>query len=169
LLAKVYVPAKEFKKLRQDQAVQLVLDSGRERLAGRIKLVSPVIDPSSGTIKLTIEISSYPPQTRPGDFAEVQIVTEHRTGSILVPKGAVISDQGEDVVFVAVDDLAERRTVEVGFVDDLHAEILSGLRAGELVVTKGQRSLKHGAPLNILEGGPDKIDPVAASGQGEDT
>ena len=46
---------------------------------------------------------------------------------------------------------AERRVVEVGFTDDDHAEILSGLAAGEQVVVKGQRSLKHGSPLKILE------------------
>ena len=46
---------------------------------------------------------------------------------------------------------AERRVVDVGFTDDEHAQILSGLETGELVVVKGQRSLKHGSPLKVLE------------------
>jgi membrane fusion protein (multidrug efflux system) len=173
LLARVHVPAKEFRKLRQDQAVQLVLDSDQKRLQGRIKLISPVIDPTSGTIKLTVEIPEYPAGTRPGDFADVHIVTERRTGTTLVPRIAVISDKGEDIVFVATgispgvaaedsnagprdpgeaSAVAERRIVEVGFTDSDHAEILSGLQPGEVIVVKGQRSLKHGDPLKILEG-----------------
>ncbi len=155
LLAKVHVPSREFKRLQQNQAVELVLDSNGLRLTGHIKLISPVIDPTSGTIKITVEVSEYPAGTRPGEFAQVQIVTEKRDGATLVPRGAVLTDKGESVVYVPLekDDKlsAERRIVEVGFTDDDHVQILSGLEPGETVVIKGQRSLKHGAPLKILE------------------
>ena len=136
------------------QAVDLVLDSSGQRLAGRIKLISPVIDPTSGTIKLTVEVPDYPADTRPGDFAQVQIVTEKREGVVLVPRGAVVTDKAERIVFTVAgngEPTAERRVVEVGFTDDENAEILSGLAAGERIVVKGQRSLKHGTPLRILE------------------
>jgi len=154
LLAKVHVPSREFNQLRQDQDVELVLDSGGQRVQGRIKLISPVIDPASGTIKITIEIPSYPEGTRPGDFAQVQIVTERRDGAVLVPRSAVLTDKGETVVFVAAGQegaVAERRVVEVGFTDDERSQILTGLAAAERVVVKGQRSLKHGSPLKILD------------------
>jgi membrane fusion protein (multidrug efflux system) len=166
LLARIHVPAKEFKKLKPDQTVELVLDSNQTRLAGRIKLVSPTIDPASGTIKITVEIPEYPPETRPGDFAEVRIVTERRHGSTLVPKIAVVTDRGDQVVYVAADSTAERRVVEVGFQDDDHAEILSGLDAGEQVVVKGQRTLKHGAPIKILEDDMPEPEPQGASPRG---
>ena len=149
LLAVVHVPSKEFKRLQPNQPVQLVLDSNKERLEGRIKLVSPVIDPASGTIKVTIEIPSYPQGTRPGDFAEVRIVTERHEASTIVPKIAVFTDRGDQVVYVAADSTAERRVVEVGFQDDVNAEILSGVKGGENVVIKGQRSLKHGSAIKI--------------------
>jgi membrane fusion protein (multidrug efflux system) len=152
LLARVHVPAKEFRKLQAEQPVTLRLDSDGREMRGTIKLVSPVIDPTSGTIKLTVEIPEYPGDTRPGDFAEVSVVTELRTGTTLIPRAAVVADKGEDVVYVAADDQAERRVVEVGFTDDAHAEILSGVAPGELVVIKGQRSLKQGTLLKILEG-----------------
>jgi membrane fusion protein (multidrug efflux system) len=130
-----------------------------QRLQGRITLVSPVIDPQSGTIKVTIEIASYPAGVRPGDFAEVRIVTDSHQRAMLVPRLAVISEKGEDVVYVAaVDSTAERRVVTLGFSDNVNAEILTGVQAGERVVVKGQRSLKHGAPIKIL---PDDI-PAAA-------
>jgi len=152
LLARVQVPSKEFRRRKPEQVVELVLDSDQRRLQGTITLVSPVIDPTSGTIKVTVEIQEYPPDTRPGDFAEVRIVTERHERSVLVPKIAVFTDKSEEVLFVAAaDSTAERRTVEVGFRDDRHAEILSGLEAGEQVVVKGQRSLKHGAPIEIME------------------
>jgi len=151
LLARVHVPAKEFNKLKPDQAVDLTLESNGTRLRGRIKLVSPVIDPSSGTIKVTIEIPSYPRGVRPGDFAQVSIVTERRPGRTLVPKTALVNDRGEQVVYVSADSTAERRVVEIGFQDENNAEIVSGVSDGEHVIVKGQRTLKHGSPIRILE------------------
>jgi len=156
LLARVHVPSREFNKLQQNQEVNLVLDSSGARLTGRIKLISPVIDPASGTIKLTIEVAEYPAGTRPGDFAQVQIVTEKRDDVTLVPRIAVLSDKGESVVYTMTGDeipTAERRIVEIGFTDDHHAQILSGLAVGEPVVVKGQRSLKNGSPVKVLEDG----------------
>ena len=178
LLANVHVPSRELGKLKQNQSVRLSLDSSGERLEGRIKLISPIIDPTSGTIKLTIEISDYPDGTRPGDFAAVSIVTEKHPGATLVPRGAVMTEKGESFVYVAVlaeakprgkpgegnpaDDgpvlSAERRVVEIGFTDDEHAEILSGLKKGEEIVVKGQRSLKHGVPLKVLERDGAQVD-----------
>ncbi|NIM19874.1 MAG: efflux RND transporter periplasmic adaptor subunit [Candidatus Latescibacteria bacterium] len=164
LLARVHVPSKEFKKLKPDQPVQLVLDSNQARLQGRIKLVSPIIDPTSGTIKVTVEIPEYPPDTRPGDFAEVRIVTEKRTGVTLVPKIAVFTDRGDQIVYIAADSTAERRIVETGFEDDVYTQILSGVQSGESVVVRGQRSLKHGAPLKIMEDQPAKPKPTERTG-----
>ena len=155
LLAKVHVPSREFKRLQKDQTVELVLDSNGARLSGHIKLISPVIDPTSGTIKITVEVPDYPKGTRPGEFAQVQIVTEKRDNSTLVPRSAVLTDKGESVVYTPISEddklTAERRIVEVGFTDDQNVQILSGLQPGDTIVIKGQRSLKHGAPLKILE------------------
>jgi membrane fusion protein, multidrug efflux system len=156
LLGRVHVPAKEFARLQAEQPVELVLDSDGARLDGRIKLVSPVIDPASGTIKLTIEVDRYPAGTRPGDFAQVRVVTERREGVVLVPREALLTDKGESVVFVVGEPsagatVAERRVVESGFTDDTRAQVVLGLSAGEQVVVRGQRSLKHGAAVRILE------------------
>jgi membrane fusion protein (multidrug efflux system) len=152
LLARVHVPSKEFNQLRPDQPVDLVLESSGIKLRGRIKLVSPTIDPSSGTIKVTVEINSYPDGVRAGDFAQVKIVTEQRTGSTLVPKIAIVNDRGEQVLYISqADTTAERRVVEVGFQDDMNAEIMKGLNAGERVVVKGQRSLKHGSAIKVID------------------
>lgn len=165
LLGRVHVPAKEFARLQAEQPVELVLDSDGSRLAGRIKLVSPVIDPASGTIKLTIEVDDYPPATRPGDFAQVRVVTERREGVLLVPREAVLADKGESVVFVVpapaagAEPAAERRLVETGFTDDERAQVVSGLAAGEQVVVRGQRSLKHGAAVKVLAA--DAVNAVA--------
>ena len=151
LLARVYVPSKAFKRLAQRQPVELELDSSGVRLTGHIKLVSPVIDPTSGTIKVTLEIPEYPAGTRPGDFAHVRITTETHEDALLVPRNAVVQDRQQRIVYVVVDGRAQRRVVEVGFEQGNQAEILKGLVVGDSVVTKGQNSLKDGAAVKVLE------------------
>jgi len=155
LLARVHVPAGEFRKIQIEQVVDIVLRSNGQSVQGRITLVSPVIDPKTGTIKVTVEIREYPPGTRPGDFVAVSIVTEQRESRTLVDRNAVILDKGDRVVFVVSgggkEGIAERRIVQVGFEDGDHSEIISGLESGDRVVVKGQRSLKNGSPLKVLE------------------
>jgi len=155
LLAEVHVPSKEFRNLQTDQRVRLSLDSDDSRLDGEITRVSPVIDPNSGTIKVTVEIDEYPPSTRPGDFAEVHIVTEQRENRVLVPRVAVVTEKGESIVYIEADGRADRRVVTTGFSDEDHFEIISGVEAGEHVVVKGQRSLRHGQAVRVLEGGAE--------------
>jgi membrane fusion protein (multidrug efflux system) len=151
LLARVYVPAKEFRQIQADQPVELVVTSTGDRLTGRIDLVSPLVDPESGTIKVTVEVTEYPPTTRPGDFVEVSIVTARHDNSLLVPRVAVVTERGRSSVFVADGETAHQRAVEVGFQDDDNAEILSGIEAGEMVVIQGQRTLRDGQPISVLD------------------
>jgi membrane fusion protein (multidrug efflux system) len=160
LLARVYIPAREFRSIRPDQPVQLVVSSTGDRLTGRIDLVNPLVDPESGTIKVTIEVTEYPPTTRPGDFVEVSIVTDSSDDSLLVPRTAVVTERGQRSVYIVDGDTAHQRSVEIGFEDDDNAEILSGIEAGELVVIQGQRALRDGQPVSVLDaldldGGPE--------------
>jgi membrane fusion protein (multidrug efflux system) len=159
LRAKVHVPAKEIGTLRQGQTAELVLDTSGARLSGIVRLVSPVVDPSTGTVKITIDVVEYPPGTRPGDFVKVSVVTAHHENALRVPNLAVFEDKGERVVYVAQDSVAARRPVDVGFVDDTHTEILKGIEAGEAVIVKGQRALKDGGRIRILEGAAAEAEP----------
>ena len=43
--------------------------------------------------------------------------------------------------------------VGVGFEDDVNAEITEGLKPGERVIVKGQRSLKHGSAIKVIDDG----------------
>ncbi len=151
LLARVHVPAREFRNIQTDQPVQLVVDSTGDRLEGHILLVSPVVDSTSGTIKVTVEITDFPSSTRPGDFAEVSIVTDRHDDVLVIPRIAVLRDHEERVVYVVDGDTAVRRVVEIGFEDDRFTEVIAGLGEGESVVVQGQRSLSDGQKISILE------------------
>ena len=152
LLARIHIPANRMGEVREGQELVLRLDSTGVELAGKLRLVSPIVDPNTGTVKVTAEIPIYPAGTRPGDFVAVNIVTARHDHALMVPSEAVFEEQGNPIVYVAADGKAVRRTVTVGFVEQGTTEILKGVESGDLIVVKGQRNLRPGMPVEIMEG-----------------
>jgi RND family efflux transporter MFP subunit len=80
---------------------------------------------------------------------QLDIDAEARTDAVLVPAEAVIRQGGEAVVFVASESRAQRRSVQTGIEDAVSIEITSGLRAGEMVITRGHVGLSDGAAVTV--------------------
>jgi RND family efflux transporter MFP subunit len=80
---------------------------------------------------------------------EVDIDAEERRNVVFISPDALVRTGTETAVFVAVGDRAQRRVVTTGVADDQGIEITSGLRSGELVITRGQGSLADGAQINV--------------------
>ena len=68
---------------------------------------------------------------------------------VLVPKTALRSANGRSIVFVVKADRVERRAVSVGQETGEQVEVLSGLSAGERVVTDGPATLKDGDKVKV--------------------
>jgi hypothetical protein len=80
---------------------------------------------------------------------QLDIDAEERTDTVLVPTEALVRDGNEAAVFVAADSRAERRRVKTGIEDAARTEITEGVRAGELVITRGHVGLSDGAAITV--------------------
>lgn len=80
---------------------------------------------------------------------QVDIDLEERLDAVVVAPEAIVRDGGGAAVFVAAGDRAERRAVTLGATDDRGVEITAGLRAGELVIMRGQTGLADGARISV--------------------
>jgi membrane fusion protein (multidrug efflux system) len=148
ILARVYFPERELSRVRVGQQGMLTLDSHPgQAFRGKVSLVNPVVDRANGTFKVTLEIANHDGRLRPGAFARVQLKTGDFPGAVLVPRRALLSEDGEDYVFVARADSVVRLAVRVGAVDGDTAQVLSGLGTGERIVTVGHGGLKPGAKI----------------------
>jgi len=83
---------------------------------------------------------------------QLDIDAEERTDTVLIPAEAVVREGGETVIFVAAGSRAERRSVKTGIEDASRVEITDGLRAGELVITRGHLGLTDGAAVTVATG-----------------
>jgi len=151
LLAVLHVPEREMGKLRAGQPASITVDAVPDaEFSGRIARISPVVDPTTGTIKVTVEVRDPSRQLKAGMFGRVNIVHDVHQNALLVPKGAVLAEDAESAIFVVQDSLAYRKLVKTGYVNGAHIEILEGLKAGEKIVTTGQGGLKDSSKVEVV-------------------
>jgi len=137
--------------------------------SGTIMRISPVVDPSSGTFKVTLGILEDENGLRPGMFVNAHIVTATHEKAILVPKRAVVYDDGFPHVFVVNDSTASKIQFRKGFEDTQFLEVLAGVSGGEKIVVVGQNGLKDKAKVRIIKGEslriPAKLDSTQTKNQ----
>ena len=151
LIARIYLPERDVLGLEEGRSVQIRLDaSERVSFAGRIRQISPVVDTSTGTVKVTVEATEPPTQVRPGSFVTVNIVRETRPEALLLPREAVLRELQKAHVFVASNDVAEKRAVTLGLEEGDFIEVTSGVEVGDQVIVAGQGGLKDGSAVKIL-------------------
>ena len=124
---------------------------------GRIRELSPVIDPQSRTLEVKISISDGTEKLKAGMFGEVKLVTAEKEGVVKVPSECLVSRFGEDFVFTvertgeAQMGSAKQVKVTSGIEIDRMLEITSGIGSGDEVVYRGQTLLEEGSKVRVVE------------------
>jgi membrane fusion protein (multidrug efflux system) len=160
IVARIYVPEKDLIRLAVGQPARLRADAlGGRVFTGSIDRISPVVDPATGTVKVTV---ATPRQKglRPGMYVEVELVTAVHDAALLVPKRALVYDNDQVFVFRMKRD--EERRVERLRVTALleNADFIEPegvLEAGDQVVVAGQSGLKDNG-LVRLPGDPEETE-----------
>jgi RND family efflux transporter MFP subunit len=132
----------------------------RLNVAGRVTDPSPVAlakgDLSGGGLAkaeedtVTFRLVFAEPSTLAVDTpVQLDIDAEARTDTVLIPAEAIVRNGTETAVFVVNESRAQRRLVKTGIEDAARIEITEGLRAGELVITRGHIGLVDGSALTV--------------------
>lgn len=116
-----------------------------------ISSVAPAADATSHTFPVKIAPLDEKRQLRAGMFAEITVLLEEKTGVILIPRSAITTVEGQDVVYVVSADekTVSMRPVTTGLSDADRVEIVSGLSAGEQVVLAGLSNLSDGSRITV--------------------
>jgi membrane fusion protein, multidrug efflux system len=181
IVARVYVPENNLAELEVGQEARLYASSlseagpgsgddapaaaspaeGRtaEAWVGKVARIAPIVDPRSGTVKVTVAI----PRNQgllPGMYVEVELVTDVHDNALLVPKRAVIYDDNQAFLYrltgapaAGTPDVeglrAERLRIDVWLEDRENIEPAPGseLQVGDEIVVAGQAGLKSGVEV----------------------
>jgi membrane fusion protein (multidrug efflux system) len=152
LRAAIYVPERDIYKLKPQHHVNLSVDAWPgKNFAGEVTLINPVVDATSGTVKVTVTVDGKQTELRPGMFARAEILYDRRDAALLVPRDAVLVEDAAESVYVVADGHAHRRLIKTGYGDADNIEVVEGLKAGDFVVTTGQSSLKDDAKVETVQ------------------
>ena len=114
-----------------------------QKFRGKVILVGNQVETGSRTLEVRIAVDNADGRLKPGMFADVEITTTILENVLLIPDDALQTDGDEQIVFVALDgNKFEKRTVKLGLEQTGRVQILSGVKAGEKVVTEGSFILK---------------------------
>ena len=152
LLAVLHVPERELSVLRLGLEVSMLLDAWPGNVfKGEVIRISPVVDPGTGTFRVTAQVTDHGDKLKPGLFGRVEVLYDLHEDVPVIPRSAVITEDDHAHVFVVDNGNADRRTVKLGYEREGLVEVLTGVAAGEVVVTAGKGSLSDGTRVEVIE------------------
>jgi cobalt-zinc-cadmium efflux system membrane fusion protein len=145
-LAQVWVNltvyTKDLALIAKGQDVVLRADHSGAQARGAIAMVSPYVEVATRTATARVVLDNSDGRWVPGTFVSAFISTTEENLPVVVPRDAVQSIEGEDVVFIEHEGAFEIVPVKAGRSDRTSVEVLSGLEAGQRYVAGGAFQIK---------------------------
>jgi RND family efflux transporter MFP subunit len=107
-------------------------------VSGKVEKMDSLGTLTSGvvTFNVTIGFDTLDPRIRPEMSVSASIITDVKQNILIVPSGAVKTQGGSSYVQVLVNGSPQNKTVEVGSSNNTETEIVSGISAGDNVITQ---------------------------------
>lgn len=150
-------------RVRPGQKVTAVLDAYPEwQIPAHVITTIPTADRQKATVQVRIAFEKLDPRLLPDMGVKVTFLADEpaqakggagaapvQQPTTLVPKAAVVTENGASFVFVVQGELVERRAVRTGGADGDRLEVIAGLRGGDRVVVTPPKELKAGAKVVV--------------------
>ena len=150
LEATLNVPEREISTLKAGQPVELAADAlPGQTFTGTVDRIAPVVDSGSGTFRVVCTFAGDG-LLQPGMFGRIKIDYDKRADALVVPRVALLDDDGDPAVFAVRNGKAARVSVKLGYMDGEWVEIREGLKPGDGVVTAGKIALRDGTPVEVI-------------------
>ncbi|TXT32358.1 MAG: secretion protein HlyD [Rhodocyclaceae bacterium] len=153
LWAVAQVPEQQVSQVKTGQSVSIEVPAlGHEKLVGKLIFVGQTIDPETRTVLVRTELDNRDGRLKPAMLASM-LIEAKPVNRLVIPAGAVVRENDEDNVFVAVGDGAFRLAkVKLGPEQGGVRVVLSGLKGGEKLVVDGAFHLNNERNRKEMEG-----------------
>ena len=144
-----------FAKVKKGMEVYVTLDAyGEEVFKGKVARVYPTINQATHTFQVEVMLPNANERVRPGMFARVTL-PYGKKNRVVIPDQAVqkLLGSGDRYVYIynPADATVRYSKVELGRRLDNEFEVLSGVKSGEVVVTKGHLGLTNGCKAELVK------------------
>jgi HlyD family secretion protein len=151
LIAKAHISQSEAVLLKVGNKAEIELPGLDEPIKAKVSLISPALDPGSTTIEVWVESTKPNSALKPGMSARVNVIARSEEDALVVPAAAVYkSEEAGDYVMVAGSDKKAHLTkIKVGIKTKELAQIESGIKENDSVITVGGYALPDGTQIQI--------------------
>lgn len=151
------ITEQDLSRVRQDMGrgntralIRLPSETDAQARPGALTFLDNSVQTGSGTVFLRATIPNSDHHFWPGQFVNVRLVLTTIKGAVVIPNQATqISQQGPYVMVLKSDDTADMRKVELGQRQGENVVVVSGVNAGERVITAGQSNVLPGSKVRI--------------------
>lgn len=154
-------------KLSAGDTADVSVSAANQTFEGTIRSVERAANMQTRLYTVTLSLPSGTDGLLAGMFADVTFHTDVSENTIVVPTEAVLTRGETQYVFVVENGAAKYVEVQTGLTGNGVTEVLTGLSAGQQLVTVGQAYLNDGDPVRIVSGGEDPAPPEPAEEDAE--
>lgn len=152
LISYLHIPEREYRRIDPNQAASIQIDALQgAKFDATVARVSPVVDPETGTFKITIEVSDPSRRLKPGMFGRISIVYDSRANVLQIPRSAIIEGAESSYVYVISGDAVEKRFIQTGYAAGGFIEITDGVQDDDEIVYVGHTNLKDGSKVSVIK------------------
>jgi len=145
------VPETLLAQIQPGQSVRVSVGAyPNEYFTGTITAIAPQIDVSGHSVTIRARLPNEDLKLRPGLFAQVSITLQIKADALMIPEEAVWPIGQTKTVYVIQEGKAVQKTVTIGQRQDGMAEIVSGLSAGDEIVSAGHLKIFDGADVKSI-------------------
>jgi multidrug efflux pump subunit AcrA (membrane-fusion protein) len=149
----VNVIESEIGLLRQGQTARIAVPAFPDRtFAGSVHNILPIVDPISHTAKTEISIPNSGRTLKVGMSATVDLILGRHTDVVVIPLSAIIEKMGEKYVFLFSNGQARKTNIRTGYESGTMVEVVSGIQAGDKLITTDLNVIKDGTKVRAREG-----------------
>ena len=156
VIAKAHIPQTEAALLKVGDKASLTNPSLSEPLPGKVAVVSPALDPNSTTVEVWVDAANPHQELKPGTSVSLSMLAQTIPDALTVPASAVLteSDGTTSVMVIGDDSRAHQHDVKIGVRQDKQVQIVSGVKAGDRVVTAGAYGLPDNTRVQLQAAAP---------------
>ncbi len=139
--------------VRGKQEISFYLPGSAEKTKGTVTYLSDVIGAQSKAYQLELEVANSDNKLKPGMKVQLLLTEDNDQIVTSVPTSSIVREAGDTFVFFIYnsDNTVEKRKVQLGRLNDLYQEVLSGVKENEQLVISGQHQLKDKEKVQLAK------------------
>ncbi|TDE49871.1 efflux RND transporter periplasmic adaptor subunit [Flavobacterium sp. GT3P67] len=143
------IPEKYASQVKTNTNISFTVSGSTEKYTAKVYAIEPEVAVATRTLQVRAIADNKSGKLLPGTFADVELPLDIIKDAIVVPTEAIIPVQNGKKVFISSNGQAKEVMIETATRTDASILVLSGLKAGDTIITSGVMSLKNETPVTV--------------------